>query len=176
MAEGDDGALYSPLQAKQYKQNYHLRLQPDIQLTPVVGKYITPHWRSPSEFDYQSIRGGYEMGDWHYAKQIDAKEQLGHELEYRIIIGDKTYYADSYDVATDTIYEYVDTHFDNSKISDYFQAGYDQVWVFREDDNSYRLALESDFNRCILVNPETKELLRRYQAELPTITIIKDTE
>jgi hypothetical protein len=176
LAQGDDGQLYTPLEAKQKRQNYYLRLQPEVQLTPVVGLVMTPHWRSPSELDYQSIRGGYEMGDWHYQQQITAKEELGHQLEYRLIIDGKTYYADSYDTKTNTIYEYVDTHYDNFKISIYFCAGYNQVWVFRTDGSDYRLALESDLSSIKLSTPALQEVQKHYLSALPTITIIKDQE
>jgi hypothetical protein len=174
LAEGEDGLLYSPSEAKQKQQRYHLHLRKDIELTPVVGIFVTPHWRSSSSIDYSTIRPGYEMGNWHYSKQIEAREVFGYELEYRIQIGEKTYYADAYDRVTNTVYEYVDTHFDNFKISAYFANGYNQTWVFREDCPDYRLAQKSDFFSTTPRSPEARELLKRYSETLPSIIIHKD--
>ena len=173
LAKGEDGLLYSPIEAKQTRQRYCLDLNPEIILTPVVGEFVTNHWRSSSDIDYTTIRGGYEMGYWHYNKQVDARDNLGYAIEHRLVIGDNVYYADAYDSSTNTIYEYVDTHYDNFKISEYFNSGYNQVWVFRDETPSYHLACESDFMSYQPKTEYTQELMAELSS-LPSITIIKE--
>jgi hypothetical protein len=131
VAIGADGNEYTPAEAKQFnikaKQTYHIL---GYEVIAKAGKVNQHHWASPTGIDYCAIRPGYEMSHWHYQQQIDAKNN-GLQIEYKITKPDGSlYFADAYDSSTNTVIEYVWSHFDAAKVEDYFNLGYNQQWVF----------------------------------------------
>lgn len=145
-ATGEDGQTYSPYQAKAVDQRYYLTsfgtpnnripgLEPQ-EVIPVTPDVATEHWRLKSEDTFPGYGGisrgnttGVEMGWWHVHQQRRAMLD-GCNLEVPIDIGGKLYRVDAVD-DKGTLIEFVDTHEDDKKIHDYFDAGYNQKWVFK---------------------------------------------
>lgn len=130
-----DGTKVTPLEAKEI-----LACDPSyifyilgIEVFPKCGAVNAPHWASTDLTDYLTLRPGYEMSEWHYNQQVAAHDN-GFEVEYKIVGNNNRYYfADAYDKATNTVYEYVWSCFDTAKIEAYFDLGYNQVWILASD-------------------------------------------
>jgi hypothetical protein len=171
IAVGEDGLQYLPLEAKQVKQRYHSPVNQEIELIPVAGDINVHHWRSTNGEYYERL--GYEMGEWHLSWQLHGRKHLGYLLEHRIEYDTGYYVADAYEPDTNTIIEYVDTHFDLDKINTYFELGYNQEWVFKSDcSRAYATAYRYNTIDPTLLATITKDLEEPLDIpHLPSITI-----
>jgi hypothetical protein len=148
-ALGEDGKFYSPVEAKQLGGKYHCGLLPDVELVPCVGEINQPYWRSASGHSYSDNRPGWEMTPWHYEIQQTAVE-CGLVIEQRIEFPDGSWYvADAYDKTSNTVYEFVNTCYDGSKIRRYQNSGFNQVWVFIDYNSKWSAA----FDRIRSIDP-----------------------
>jgi hypothetical protein len=172
IAIGEDGLQYLPLEAKQVKQRYHSPVNQEIELIPVAGEINTHHWRSINGESYQRL--GYEMGEWHLEWQLHGRKQWGYLLEHRIDYDGGYYVADAYDPDTNTIIEYVDTHFDSDKINTYFELGYNQEWVFKSDcSRGYATVERYQYIDPLFLAEFTKDLEEPLDVPLlPSISVI----
>lgn len=139
---------------------------------PRVGEVNIPHWAHVNGDNNE--REGSEMTYWHYMKQVDAQEQ-GLQVEYKVTYDLGVFYADAYDETTNTVIEYVNTCYDEYKVSKYWQLGYNQLWVFKDQKKSYK--------NCIFFrdwNLELQQKLNRVflskDRQLPTIRVVHEPE
>lgn len=134
------------------------------EVIPCVGKIVRPYWRSTVAVNYSDLRDGFEMSEWHYDKQLDAHNN-GLEIEKQIqLINGRIVFADAYDPSTNTVIEYVWSHFDKTKISDYFINGFNQHWIFASDSSDYQVVI-----RCAWTNEYHAETQKQLTISIPTI-------
>ena len=100
---------------------------------PAVGEQNRPHWRSKDGLDYARPAActPREMSEWH-SQQIQNAIDAGYEDEYYIPNSNPLMIADAYDAKTNIVFEYVWSHDDLNKVHQYFDLGYNQIWVFAE--------------------------------------------
>lgn len=119
-----------------------------------IDVYKREHWFSRDTNAVPYHRSSNGMSEWHqYAQQCSAN--AGHLIEWRV--PGSTRIADAYDPSTNTIYEYVHSHFDEDKIYLYKSLGYNQYWIFDNSvsHNSYyskiidRVKYETELSKLI---------------------------
>lgn len=136
VAISSTGRKVTPTAAKELKYSESPFTISGVEVIPRVGTVNRPHWAAKDSHQsllYSLTRPHYEMSEWHYAMQLAAAER-GLEVEYRIALNDgSTVIADAYNPATNTVIEYVWSHYNDKKITKYFANGYNQIWFFAED-------------------------------------------
>lgn len=170
IAETENGTKVTAQQAKLMVGKFSIM---GCEVTPCVGRIYKPYWRSINEND-KYLRKGYEMSVWHYGKQVDALNS-GIDIEYKITLPSGEYlFADAYDAKTNTIIEFVWSHYDPKKPQVYFDLGFNQEWIFADSRRSISQT-RSDYNHANEYDWQSaytgpvKELLP--SIELPTVKV-----
>lgn len=141
------------------------------EVIPCVGIVNRPHWRSLSNTDYFRPFGqARETSQWHM-QQTEWAIGMGFIDEYMV---DNKFIADAYDPSTNTLYEFVYSHDDLSKVDSYFNLGYNQVWIYAE---TKKRKWDAQYNYLRKLNPHywlwgmSHQLRQEIQAKIPFIEV-----
>lgn len=144
-----------------------------IEVVPVNGIEKVPHWRSKNGLDYIRVGGGEynDISEWHYNQTLMAG-QLGYETEYVVDYNGQKLVADAYNPETNTIYEFVHSHDEPSKIGKYFELGYNQHWIFERyegwEQRHHQVNIMHPSKRFLNRSVLSKDTINKL-SQLPTI-------